>query len=125
MTAPLRSGQHALLAAFRYTAVVYRRTSPHSPISPALIMRRLFCALLALCVAAPAYAQNTRAGGTRLLRQPAISKDGVAFIYGGDLWTVGRNGGEARRLTSTPEVESDPVFSPDGSRVAFRRTAGT
>jgi tricorn protease len=64
------------------------------------------------------------AQGTRLLRHPTVSRDAIAFEYGGDLWVVPRNGGEARRLTSTPEMETDPVFSPDGSRIAFSRTAG-
>jgi tricorn protease len=59
------------------------------------------------------------AQGTRLLRQPTISEQNIAFIYGGDLWVVGRNGGEARRLTSTPAQENDPHFSPDGKSIAF------
>jgi tricorn protease len=32
---------------------------------------------------------------------------------------VGREGGEARRLTTGIGLETDPVFSPDGSRIAF------
>lgn len=59
------------------------------------------------------------AQGTRLLRQPTISAEHVAFIYGGDLWISDRDGGEARRLTSTPAVESNPHFSPDGNMIAF------
>jgi tricorn protease len=59
------------------------------------------------------------AQGTRLLRQPALSESNVAFAYGGDLWVVDLGGGEARRLTSTPAVESDPHFSPDGKTLAF------
>ncbi|HEX9729548.1 MAG TPA: PDZ domain-containing protein [Gemmatimonadales bacterium] len=59
------------------------------------------------------------AQGTRLLRQPTVSQQEIAFTYGADLWIVARSGGEARRLTSTPAVESDPHFSPDGSRIAF------
>jgi tricorn protease len=62
------------------------------------------------------------AQGTRLLRRPTVSKDLVAFSYGGDLWVVSRNGGDARRLTASPGVESDPRFSPDGSRIAFTAT---
>src|SRR6185312_14998847 len=48
-----------------------------------------------------------------------VSRDMVAFEYGGDLWVVPRAGGDARRLTSTPSEESDPRFSPDGSRIAY------
>ena len=62
------------------------------------------------------------AQGTRLLRHPTVSRDLVAFEYAGDLWTVARSGGQARRLTSTPGVEIDPYFSPDGSQIAFTST---
>src|SRR5262245_41639284 len=64
------------------------------------------------------------ADGTRLLRQPTVSRDSVAFEYGGDLWIVSRAGGQARRLTSTPNVEADPRFSPDGTQIAFSATVG-
>lgn len=57
--------------------------------------------------------------GARLLRQPAISSSHIAFIYGSDLWIVSKDGGEARRLTSTAAVESNPCFSPDGRHIAF------
>ena len=46
----------------------------------------------------------------------------MAFEYAGDLWVVSRAGGQARRLTSTSGVETDPHFSPDGSRIAFTAT---
>src|SRR4029453_1072647 len=62
------------------------------------------------------------AQGTRLLRHPTVSRDLVAFEYAGDVWTVSRSGGQARRLTSTPSVEIDPYFSPDGSQIAFTAT---
>ena len=58
-------------------------------------------------------------GPTRLLRQPTVSADRVAFAYANDLWIVGREGGEARRLTSHPGTESHPHFSPDGDWIAF------
>ncbi len=54
-----------------------------------------------------------------LLRKPTISKTQIAFSYGGDLWVVDRNGGDARRLTSDVGIEIDPIFSPDGSMIAF------
>lgn len=62
------------------------------------------------------------AQGTRLLRHPTLSRESIAFEYGGDLWVVGRTGGAARRLTATPEVETEPVFSPDGTQIAYTRT---
>src|SRR6478752_1047188 len=54
-----------------------------------------------------------------LLQKPAVSKTQVAFAYAADLWIVGREGGEAVRLTTGIGIESDPVFSPDGSTLAF------
>jgi tricorn protease len=54
-----------------------------------------------------------------LFRKPTISKTQIAFSYGGDLWIVDRNGGEARRLTSDIGIEIDPIFSPDGTMIAF------
>ena len=76
--------------------------------------RRLVLLGLALTAPLPAMAQ-----GTRLLRQPTLSATRIAFEYGGDLWIAPREGGEAKRLTSTPAVESDPQLSPDGRWVAF------
>jgi tricorn protease len=75
-----------------------------------------------LCVAAAL--QPLGAQGTRFLRSPAVSRDNVAFAYGGDLWVVARSAGNARRLTSTASVEEEPTFSPDGSMIAFSATVG-
>lgn len=83
-------------------------------------MRYLVFALL-LCFL---FSVRATAQGTRLLRQPTVSRDLVAFEYAGDLWVVSRNGGQARRLTATPGVEADPHFSPDGSLIAFSATVG-
>jgi tricorn protease len=56
---------------------------------------------------------------TRLLWQPAISKDRIAFIYAEDLWVANRDGSYPRRITASEGVESSPVFSPDGNMIAF------
>jgi len=56
---------------------------------------------------------------TLLLRAPTVSARHVAFVYAGDVWVVGREGGEARRLTVHPGMESAPRFSPDGKWIAF------
>src|SRR5215510_4871072 len=81
-------------------------------------LRQFLLVLIAILVCTVA----TEAQGTRMLRQPTVSRDLIAFEYGGDLWTVARAGGQARRLTSTPGVEADPHFSPDGSQIAFTAT---
>ncbi len=62
---------------------------------------------------------DVKAQGTRLLRQPALGSTQIVFVYGGDIWIVDKNGGDARRITSTAAVESDPHFSPDGKWIAF------
>lgn len=58
------------------------------------------------------------AGIPLLLRNPSVSRTLIVFSYAGDLWIVGREGGDARRLTSGGH-ERNPVFSPDGALVAF------
>ncbi len=71
----------------------------------------IVCLLLA---ASSAYAQ-----GTRLLRQPSMSATQIAFTYGGDVWVTDLSGQKILRITSTPAVESNPHFSPDGKWIAF------
>ena len=53
-----------------------------------------------------------------LAQQPTLSKTSIVFTYGGYLWSVPREGGEARQLT-TGGHERFPVFSPDGNWIAF------
>ncbi len=59
------------------------------------------------------------AGDTRLLSHPAISAKKIAFVYGEDLWTADIDGTNVRRLTTDLGIEAYPVFSPDGSLIAF------
>lgn len=54
-----------------------------------------------------------------LLQQPTLSATQIAFVYGGEIWVVPRNGGRAVRLVSGQGALSGPVFSPDGSQIAF------
>ena len=63
------------------------------------------------------FAQNTT--DTRLLWQPTISKNAIAFIYAEDLWVANRDGSYPRRITVSDGTESNPIFSPDGSMIAF------
>jgi tricorn protease len=75
--------------------------------------------LLSLVTAAGLVADLVADEGTTFFRNPAISATTIVFEYGGDLWTVPRSGGAAARLTTGPGEETNPVFSPDGSTVAF------
>ena len=85
--------------------------------------RSLLC-LAVLSMISVAAAQGPRPS----LSEPAISPDGreIVFASGGDLWSVPAAGGEAHLLVSHPATESRPLFSPDGSRLAFisTRTGG-
>ncbi|MBN1361048.1 MAG: PD40 domain-containing protein [Sedimentisphaerales bacterium] len=55
----------------------------------------------------------------RMLRFPDVSSDKIVFSYAGDLWTVSKIGGVARRLSSPKGDEMFPKFSPDGNTIAF------
>ena len=56
---------------------------------------------------------------TRLLRFPATNGRQIVFCYAGELYTVAKEGGTARRLTSGPGYSSFPRFSADGAQLAF------
>ena len=85
--------------------------------------RSLAFASLLVFLATGALAVDT--ADTRLLADPAVHGDRVAFEYAGDLWITGigaasaPSGTKARRLTSHPGDEVNPVFSRDGEWVAF------
>lgn len=55
------------------------------------------------------------------LRDVRISPDGstIAFTYKGDIYTVPVAGGQARQLTTQSSYETEPVWSPDGKKIAF------
>ncbi len=78
-------------------------------------MRWLTSLTLTLLFATLANAQSPA------LSEPGVSPDGreVAFVSGGDIWTVPAAGGEARLLVSNSAMESRPLYSPDGSKLAF------
>lgn len=54
-----------------------------------------------------------------LMRFPAIHNQLVVFSYAGDLYTIERKGGIARKLTSDAGYEMFAHISPDGKLIAF------
>ncbi|HEU0185382.1 MAG TPA: hypothetical protein VFS27_08710, partial [Blastocatellia bacterium] len=80
-------------------------------------MPRLFVLLVLLVVSC-----NISEAQTRMPRpygSVAVSRSEIAFTFAGDIWIVDRSGGDARRLMSSPNWKAYPVFSPDGSEIAF------
>ena len=64
-----------------------------------------------------AYGQQPRPYFT----EPSLSPDRkeIAFVSGGDIWTVPATGGVAALLVSHAANEARPLFSPDGKQLAF------
>jgi Tol biopolymer transport system component/C-terminal processing protease CtpA/Prc len=62
--------------------------------------------------------------GRPYMTQPDMAPDRgeLAFVSGGDIWRVNANGGEASLLVSHPAYDSRPLYSPDGSKLAFEST---
>src|SRR5688572_21797707 len=58
---------------------------------------------------------------TSYMTEPSFSPDRkeIAFVSGGDIWAVPADGGSASLLVSHQAVESRPMYSPDGGRLAF------
>src|SRR5687767_317431 len=81
-------------------------------------MLALFC----LAVAPLGYAAD--AGNTRMLSNPAVHGQSLAFVYDNDIWLTSLAGGSARRLTQAPGRESALRFSPDGQWLAFSANYG-
>ncbi len=75
--------------------------------------------ILVLCLILLAAGTLLAQQETLLLRFPAIYENQIVFTYAGDLYTVDREGGIARRLTSDKGYESFARFSPDGKHIAF------
>ena len=98
--------------------------------TPALSLpvRSVAVAFVAVSGVALAAAQAPPAAPAFAFAEPGISPDGseIAFVSGGDIWTVPADGGEARLLVADPATDRRPLYSPDGRALAFvsARTGG-
>ncbi len=80
-------------------------------------MKKRTLLLFALLMMAAMFSMG--AEEARLMRFPALHGDQVVFSYAGDLYTVDREGGIARKLTNHPGYKMFARFSPDGQNIAF------
>lgn len=73
--------------------------------------------LTSMAVSGGVMAQET----PQWIRHTALSPDGkiIAFSYKGDIFTVPTQGGRATQITTHSAHDSNPVWSPDGSQLAF------
>lgn len=78
-------------------------------------MKRFLLSILFVFIAFQIFAQSE----ARLLRFPAVYGNQIVFTYAGDLYTVDKKGGIARRLTNDIGFEMFARFSPDGKNLAF------
>jgi tricorn protease len=81
--------------------------------------RWLVCAFFGAMVVATAGLASAAPEPQLLLRDPTVSRTQIAFTYGGDIWIVSRHGGDAHRLVTGLHQANLPIFSPDGSQIAF------
>ena len=99
--------------------------SPKSPIHFLL----LASCIAMICFLANAFSPHAAIASDAKAAEPAFSDPGIspdgsqiAFISGGDIWTVSSSGGDARLLVSNSSTMSRPLYSPDGKRLAFEST---
>jgi dipeptidyl aminopeptidase/acylaminoacyl peptidase len=76
---------------------------------------------LLLAVALAAYVGSQRRQRPAPPFGPAAN-GAVAFASDGDIFVADRPGGDVRALMGGPEDDSSPMFSPDGTRLAFMRS---
>jgi len=76
--------------------------------------------IVALLFAAVAIYVGTRP--TRLPPPFGVARNGqVAYTAHGDIYVADAASGGVTRVTDTPALDAEPVFAPNGTRLAFRR----
>ena len=92
--------------------------------APRVPLRSIGVALLiiALVVAAAALAIGSRK--TSVPPPFGLARNGLlAYAAGGDIYLLDPTTDTSRAIVTGPEIDTEPVFSPDGTHLAFRRAA--
>ena len=79
--------------------------------------RILFCIFLIsfTCISSQTFSQIN----AKLMRYMDVSDTHIVFVYGGDIWMVPKEGGNATQITHSPGEESWPRFSPNGEWIGY------
>lgn len=72
-------------------------------------MRKLALVVLTAALVLPAAAHATFPG----------QNGKIAFVRSGDIWTMDPDGTGQVNLTNSPQIETTPAWSPDGTKIAF------
>jgi Tol biopolymer transport system component len=122
-----RAGLERTLAATRRVGqrpwwTLPERWLPMQPNMARTRSQRRIVALAIVALLAVALVATALVIGSLRRQTPSLYRNGaVVYERDGDLFIADRLGGTARPLVAGPEEDRDPVFSPEGDRVAFVR----
>src|SRR5690242_2559947 len=101
-TASAPGGLRKITVASLFVHTQFSNSLSNLMISNSFRFLSLFSLLAAIVLPAGFSSAQNLPDTTRLLRFPTTNGDQVVFCYAGELYTVGKQGGTARRLTSGP-----------------------
>jgi Tol biopolymer transport system component/C-terminal processing protease CtpA/Prc len=99
-----------------FSKTLFAKKSKNMTPQRSILNKVLAASLFAFGAVSAVYAQSSV-----YMTEPSLSPDRkeIAFVSGGDIWTVPSAGGAAQLLISHQANESRPMYSPDGGKLAF------